>query len=117
MNMQRAMEYAHQVGSIFSSLPRKALATQLRGMVRKLPPLMWAVKPSARSLSGNMAQREYSHMLSVKLSLVVRLIPKKREWTRLTIARTMPLSTTSRKKSIRKRKSFPPMVCSPSATK
>ena len=117
MNMHRAIEYAHQVGSMFIWSLRKEWSTRLSDLVRNDPPLMSAVKPSARSLSGKIAQREYSPIRSVRLALVVRLIPNILERALFIIARTMPLSTTRRKKSIRKKKNDPFMVLSVTATK
>ena len=87
------------------------------GTVMKLPPLMWAVKVSLRRRKGKIAHREYSPIESRKLRRVVRRMPNQRERTRFIIASTMPLSTTSRKKSIRKKSTAPWIVLSPSATK
>ncbi len=78
---------------------------------------MLAVKPSASSLSGNIAQREYWPTRSAKLGFVVLLRPNRLDWTLLTTARKMPMSTTRRKKSIRKKKNAPPRVLSVSAMK
>ena len=78
---------------------------------------MSAVNPSARSLSGNMDQREYSPTRSRKLGFVVLLIPNILERMRFMMARAMPLSTTRRKKSIRKKSTAPFIVDSVSATK
>ncbi len=111
------MLYAHQVGSILRSLPRNCRNTQLAGMVRKEPPLMCAVKLSASRRRGNIAHNEYRPTLSRALGRVVRRIPKMRERTRLMTARVMPVSIRSRKKSIRKNSTAPPMVDSFSATK
>ena len=87
------------------------------GIVRKDPPLMCAVKLSARRRKGKIIHREYSPTRSRSVGLVVRLMPKIRERTLLMMARTMPLSTTSRKKSIRKKNMAPRSVYSFSATK
>ena len=78
---------------------------------------MSAVNPSARSLRGNIAQREYRPMRSRKLGLVVLLIPNIPDCILLNIARKMPLSTMRRKKSMRKKKNAPRIVSSVSATK
>ena len=117
MNTPRAMEYAHQVGSMFIWSAKKKCSTELRDFVRKEPPLMSAVKPSAKSLRGNMHHSEYSPMRSVKLALVVRLMPKKRDLALFTIARMIPLRTTRSAKSIRKKKKDPFIVLSVTATK
>ena len=58
MKMQRQMEYAHQVGSMFIWSPRKDLNSMFIGMVRNEPPLMWAVKLSARRRRGKIIQSE-----------------------------------------------------------
>ena len=102
---------------MFTWLPRKAWNTVFRDLVRNDPPLMSAVKPSARSLNGKMDQSEYNPTRSMKLGFVVLLMPKNLEWILFIIARAMPLRTTSRKKSIRKKKKAPPIVLSSSAMK
>ena len=71
----------------------------------KLPPLIPAVKPSARSLSGNIDQRHHRAILSARQGFVVLLIPRATDLILLYIASPIPLSTISRKKSIRKKKS------------
>ena len=117
MKIQGAIEYAHHVGSMFIWSAKKKCRTELRDFVRKEPPLMSAVKPSARSLRGNMHHNEYRPMRSVILDLVVRLMPKKRDLALFMIARTIPLNTTRRAKSIRKKKKDPFIVLSVTATK
>ena len=117
MNTPKAMLYAHQVGSMCRSLPRNCRNTQLAGMVRKDPPLICAVKLSASRRSGKIAQSEYRPIVSIRLGLVVRRMPKRRERTRLIMARAMPVRTSNRKKSIRKNSTAPPIVVSLSATK
>ena len=104
MNMHKAIEYAHQVGSMFIWSLKKEWSTRFSDLVRNEPPLISAVKPSARSLRGKIAHSEYSPMRSVRLALVVRLIPNILERALLIMASMMPLSTTRRKKSIRKKK-------------
>ena len=90
----------------------------MRERVRNEPPLISAVNPSARSLNGKILHREYRPIRSRKLGLVVLRIPKNLDLSLLTIANTIPLRTTNRKKSIRKNRSAPLRVVSPlSATK
>ena len=96
---------------------KKAENRWLRDFVRKEPPLMLAVNPSARRRSGNIAHSEYRPIMSRKLGLVVRRMPNSRERILLIIARVMPLRTMRRKKSIRKKSTAPSMVLSVSATK
>lgn len=117
INTHRAIEYAHQVGSMFIWSAKKKCRTEFNDLVRNDPPLMSAVKPSARRRRGKMHHSEYKPTRSVRLARVVRLMPKKRERARLTMARIMPLSTMSRKKSIRKKKNDPFIVLSVTATK
>ncbi len=112
-----AREYAHQVGSIFTWFPRNAVNTWLRDFVRNDPPLMSAVNPSASRRRGNIAHNEYRPTRSRKLGFVVLLIPKNLDLILFIIARKIPLSTTSRKKSIRKKSREPLRVVSVSATK
>ena len=87
------------------------------GTVRKLPPLICAVKLSQISRSGKMDHREYRPMVSSRLARVVRRIPKKRDRIRLIMARAMPTRISNRKKSIRKKNTAPCRVVSVSATK
>ena len=117
IKMPRAIEYAHQVGSIFIWSLRKECSTLLREMVRNEPPLISAVNPSARSLRGNMLHNEYRPIRSVMLALVVLRIPNRRERTLFIMASMMPLKITRRKKSIRKKKNEPFIVLSVTATK
>ena len=117
MNMQRAMEYAHQVGSMFIWSLKKKCSTSFKDFVRNEPPLMSAVNPSASSLKGKIAQRAYSPTVSVRLGLVVLRIPNILDRILLTMARMIPLSMIRRKKSIRKKKKDPFIVFSVTATK
>ena len=96
---------------------RKLLNSQYIGRVRKLPPAIPAVKLSARSLTGKMAHRQYMARRSGIWFLVVLRMPNIIERMRLNMARKTPLSTTSRKKSIRKKKNEPLRVWSVSITK
>ena len=52
MKTPNAMEYAHHTGRAFMESLMKEWSTILRDFVRKEPPLISAVKPSARSLKG-----------------------------------------------------------------
>ena len=52
-NVLRVREYAHHTGCIRFSLVVKVLNIRLIDIVRKLPPLIPAVKLSANNLKGN----------------------------------------------------------------
>lgn len=86
---------------------RKLEKSQYIGLVRKLPPLIPAVKLSARSLNGNILHRAYMAILSGRLVLVVLRIPTILERILLIMAMAIPLRTIRRKKSIRKKKNDP----------
>ena len=64
-----------------------------------------------------MNHNAYRPIRSVRLALVVLRMPNMREWALFIMASTIPLSTTSRKKSIRKKKKDPFIVLSVTATK
>ncbi len=119
-NTMSAIEYAHHVGRIKASLFMNWLnqsKTIPNPLVRNPPPLMCEVKLSAKKRKGKMHQSAYMPNWSFHLSRVVRLMPKKRRRIRLIMAKAMPESTTSKKKSIRKKKTLPPTVVSVSIMK